>query len=67
MQRLQPSNDLEEEDVASDEDSRNMKSAVADVRSQMPNPTFVACSMLGRGIATVSQTAKASMGPKNTA
>ena len=43
MQMLQPSNDLEEEDVASDEDSRIVKSAVADVMIQMPNPKIEAC------------------------
>ena len=67
MQILQPSNDLEERDVARDEDSQKVKSAVADVTSHMPNRKFLACSILGRGIAIVSQTAKASIGPKNTA
>ena len=41
-----------------------MKSALADVISQIPKPRFVACSILGKVIAVVSQTAKASIGLK---
>ena len=64
MQISQPSNDLEEGDVARDEYSRKVKSDVADVMSHMSNRKFVAFSIPGRGIAIVSQTAKASIGPK---
>ena len=64
MQIRQPTNDLDEVDVAKDEDSRKVKSAFADVISQIPKPRFVACSILGKVIAVVSQTAKASMGLK---
>ena len=59
-------NDLDEVDVAKDIDSRKLKSALADVISQVPKPRFVACSILGKMIAVVSQTAKASIGLKNT-
>ena len=66
MQIWQPSNDLEEDDVANDDDSRKVKSALADVMSQIPKPRFVACSILGEAIAVVSQTAQATIGLKNT-
>ena len=64
MQISQPANDLEDDDVANEEDSRKVKSALADLISQIPKPRFVACSILGKVIAVVSQTARASMGPK---
>ena len=66
MQIWQPANDLDEVDVAKDDDSRKVKSALADVLSQIPKPRFVACSILGKVIAVVSQTAKASIGLKST-
>ena len=64
MQIPQPANDLEDDDVANEDDSRKMKSALADLISQIPKPRFVACSILGKVIAVVSQTAKTSMGLK---
>ena len=65
MQIWQPTKDLEEDDVAKDDDSRNVKSALADVISQIPKPRFVACSILSKVIAVVSQTASASIALKN--
>ena len=64
MQISQPANDLEDDDVANEEDSRKLKSALADLISQIPKPRFVACSILGKVIAVVSQTARTSMGLK---
>ena len=61
MQILQPENDREAVDDVRDDDSRKLKSAEADVMSQMPKPKFVACSTLGNDITEVSQTAKASI------
>ena len=66
MQIWQPVKDLDEIDVAKDDDSRKVKPALADVICQIPTPRFVACSILGKVIAVVSQTASASIGPKNT-
>ena len=64
MQISQPANDLEDDDVANEEDSRKLKSALADLISQIPKPRFVACSILGKVIAVVSQRARTSMGLK---
>ena len=64
MQISQPANDLEDDDVANEDDSRKKKSALADLISQIPKPRFVACSILGKVIAVVSQTARTSMGLK---
>ena len=47
------------------EDSRKVKSAEADVMSQIPKPKFVACSVVGKERIEVSQTAKASIVLKN--
>ena len=66
MRKWQPTIDLDEVDVAKDDDSRKLKSALADVMSQIPKPRFVACSKLGKVRAVVSQTASASIGLKNT-
>ena len=41
-----------------------MKSALAVEMSQIPKPKFVACSILGKVLAVVSQRAKASIGLK---
>ena len=64
MQIRQPTNDLDEVDVAKDDDSRKVKPALADVISQIPKPRFVGCSILGKVRAVVSQTASASIGLK---
>ena len=64
IQLRQPTTDLEHDDVANGDDSRKVKSALADVTSQIPKPRFVACSINGKVIAVVSQTANASMGLK---
>ena len=61
MQILQPENDRDVVDDVKEEDSRETKSAEADVMSQIPKPKFVACSILGNDITDVSQTAKASI------
>ena len=66
MQIRQPANDLQEDDVPNDDDSRKVKSALADVINPTPKPRFVACSKLGKVIVVVSQTANASIGLKNT-
>ena len=64
MQIRQATNDLEEDDVADQDGSRKMKSALADVSNQIPKLRFVACSILGKVKPVVSQTANASIGLK---
>ena len=64
MQIWQPANDRDEKNVAKDDDSREVKSALADVISQITKPRVVNCSILGQVIAVVSKTAKASKGLK---
>ena len=60
MQMLQTENDREVVDEVKDEDSRKVKSADADLMSQIPKPKLVACSTDGNDITHVSQTTKAS-------
>ena len=57
LQIKQPTNDQENDDVASEDDSRKVKSALADIKSQIPKPRLLACSILGKMKAVVSQTA----------
>ena len=64
MQISQPANDPEEDNVANDDQSRKVRSAFADVISQIPKPRFVACSILGKVTEVISQTASASKGLK---
>ena len=62
MQIRQPAKDLDDVDVAEDDDSPKVKSALAHVKSHIPKPRFVACSILDKVIAVVSQTTTASIG-----
>ena len=64
MQIRQSANDRIDDDVTKDDDSRKVKSALAEVISQIPKRMFVACSILSKVIAVVSQTARATIGLK---
>ena len=60
----QPTNDLEDDDAANEDDSGKMKSEVADVLRHIPKPRFVACSTLGKVLEVVLQAANVSIGLK---